>query len=43
MMPSSLIQYHFCGKTENAFGIWQGEVWMTDDFNAPLADLQEYM
>jgi hypothetical protein len=28
---------------KNAFGIWQGEVWMADDFNAPLADLQEYM
>jgi hypothetical protein len=27
----------------NAFGIWKGEVWMSDDFNAPLDDLQEYM
>ena len=27
----------------NAFGIWQGPVWMSDDFNAPLDDLQEYM
>jgi Protein of unknown function (DUF2281) len=28
---------------KNAFGIWQGEVWMADDFDAPLADFQEYM
>lgn len=28
---------------KNAFGIWHGEVWMSDDFNAPLDDLQEYM
>jgi hypothetical protein len=28
---------------KNAFGIWKGEVWMSDDFNAPLDDLQEYM
>ena len=28
---------------KNAFGIWRGDVWMSDDFNAPLDDLQEYM
>jgi hypothetical protein len=28
---------------QNAFGIWKGKVWMADDFNAPLDDLQEYM
>jgi Protein of unknown function (DUF2281) len=28
---------------KSAFGIWKGEVWMSDDFNAPLDDLQEYM
>ena len=28
---------------KNAFGIWQGQVWMSEDFNAPLDDLQEYM
>jgi hypothetical protein len=28
---------------KNAFGIWKGAVWMSDDFNAPLDDLQEYM
>ncbi len=28
---------------QNAFGIWKGQVWMTDDFDAPLDDLQEYM
>jgi Protein of unknown function (DUF2281) len=27
----------------NAFGIWKGQVWMADDFDAPLDDLQEYM
>jgi Protein of unknown function (DUF2281) len=27
---------------KNAFGIWKGDVWMSDDFNAPLDDL-EYM
>ena len=27
----------------NAFGIWKGQIWMSDDFNAPLDDLQEYM
>ncbi len=25
---------------KNAFGIWKGEVWMSDDFNASLDDLQ---
>ena len=24
-------------------GIWQGKVWIADDFDAPLEDLQEYM
>lgn len=28
---------------KNAFGIWKGDMWMSDDFNAPLDDLQEYM
>jgi hypothetical protein len=28
---------------QNAFGIWKGQVWMADDFDAPLDDLQEYM
>ncbi len=28
---------------KDAFGIWKGDVWMSDDFNAPLDDLQEYM
>jgi hypothetical protein len=27
----------------NAFGIWKGQVWIADDFDAPLDDLQEYM
>jgi Protein of unknown function (DUF2281) len=28
---------------KNAFGIWQGEVWIADDFDALLADFQEFM
>jgi Protein of unknown function (DUF2281) len=28
---------------KNAFGIWKGAVWISDDFDAPLDDLQEYM
>jgi hypothetical protein len=27
---------------QNAFGIWKGQVWMADDFDAPLDELQEY-
>ena len=27
----------------DAFGIWQGQVWMANDFDAPLDELQEYM
>jgi hypothetical protein len=30
-------------ERQNAFGIWKDEVWMADDFNAPLDDLQEYI
>jgi hypothetical protein len=28
---------------KKAFGIWQGQLWMADDFNAPLEELAEYM
>jgi Protein of unknown function (DUF2281) len=28
---------------KDAFGIWRGEVWMADDFNASLPNLQDYM
>ena len=24
-------------------GIWKGKIWIADDFDAPLDDLQEYM
>ena len=24
-------------------GIWEGQVWMSDDFDAPLPDFKEYM
>jgi len=24
-------------------GIWQGKIWMSDDFDEPLDDLKEYM
>lgn len=29
-------------RTE-ALGIWQGKLWMADDFDAPLEELAEYM
>jgi Protein of unknown function (DUF2281) len=28
---------------QDAFGIWKGQIWMADDFDAPLEDMQEYM
>jgi Protein of unknown function (DUF2281) len=28
---------------KDAFGIWQGQIWMAEDFDAPLEDMQEYM
>jgi hypothetical protein len=28
---------------KEAFGIWQGKLWMADDFDAPLEELSEYM
>jgi hypothetical protein len=28
---------------QNAFGIWKSQIWMADDFDAPLEDMQEYM
>ncbi len=28
---------------KDAFGIWKDQVWMADDFDAPLEDLKEYM
>ncbi len=28
---------------KDLFGIWRGEIWMADDFDAPLDDMQEYM
>ncbi len=24
-------------------GIWQGKIWMSDDFDQPLEDLKDYM
>jgi Protein of unknown function (DUF2281) len=39
---NQLVQTHPLDR-KNAFGIWKGDVWMSDDFNAPLDDLQEYM
>jgi Protein of unknown function (DUF2281) len=38
-----LVRVRTVGNRKNAFGIWKGDVWMSDDFNAPLDDLQEYM
>jgi hypothetical protein len=28
---------------QQAFGIWQGKVHMSNDFDAPLDDLEDYM
>jgi hypothetical protein len=28
---------------KEALGIWQGKLWMADDFDAPLEELKEYM
>ena len=28
---------------KDLFGIWRGEIWMANDFDAPLDDMQEYM
>jgi Protein of unknown function (DUF2281) len=28
---------------KDAFGIWKGQIWMAEDFDAPLEDMQEYM
>jgi hypothetical protein len=28
---------------KDAFGIWKDQIWMAEDFDAPLEDLKEYM
>ena len=28
---------------KDAFGIWKDQIWMAEDFDAPLDDLKEYM
>jgi hypothetical protein len=28
---------------KEAWGIWRGKLWMADDFDAPLEELEEYM
>jgi Protein of unknown function (DUF2281) len=30
-------------RRRDALGIWKGQIWMADDFDAPLEDMQEYM
>ncbi|MDB9494361.1 DUF2281 domain-containing protein [Spirulina major CS-329] len=30
-------------KKRGGLGVWQGKVWIADDFDAPLDDFQEYM
>lgn len=30
-------------QRKDMFGIWQGQIWMADDFDAPLDDFEEYM
>ena len=33
------------GKADKrgGLGIWQGKIWMSDDFDEPLEDLKDYM
>lgn len=28
---------------KDAFGIWKNQIWMAENFDAPLDDLKEYM
>jgi Protein of unknown function (DUF2281) len=30
-------------QRKDMFGIWQGQIWMANDFDAPLDDFEEYM
>ncbi|MEI6331967.1 MAG: DUF2281 domain-containing protein [Pseudanabaena sp. ELA645] len=30
-------------KKREGFGIWQGKITMSDDFDAPMAEFEEYM
>lgn len=30
-------------KKRDAFGVWQGKIWMSDDFDEPLEDMKDYM
>ena len=30
-------------KKRDGFGIWQGKITMSDDFDAPMEELEEYM
>ncbi len=30
-------------KKRDGFGIWQGKITMSDDFDAPMAEFEEYM
>ncbi len=46
----ALVAEHHQGEREaprtsrkDAFGIWKGQIWMAEDFDAPLEDLKEYM
>jgi Protein of unknown function (DUF2281) len=46
----ALVAEHHQGEKEShrmsrkdAFGIWKDQIWMAEDFDAPLEDLKEYM
>jgi Protein of unknown function (DUF2281) len=41
--PTGQLQRSTVVSRKNAFGIWQGEVWMADDFEAPLTDFRDYI
>jgi hypothetical protein len=37
------LQNNIAKKGERKFGKYDGQVWMSDDFNEPLDDFKEYM
>jgi len=40
---SKLTVIHPADPSKSALGLWEGEIVVPDDFNAPLEDLKEYM
>ena len=42
-MESNLTIMRPADPSKSALGLWEGEIVVPDDFNAPLDDLKEYM